>query len=116
MTMKTIKSYKALKSADLEKMAMAAEVDAGHPIPGLLESLADLKAGQIGAVHTPEQIAARKPGRPVGSVKADAKIATSIRFDPDVLQTLKATGRGWQTRVNDLIRADIEAGRLKSQT
>lgn len=113
--MTTINSYKALKSADLEKMAMAAEADAGHAIPGLLESLADLKAGRIGAVHTPEQIAARKPGRPAGSVKANAKIATNIRFDQDVLQALKATGRGWQTRLNDLVRADIEAGRLKSQ-
>jgi uncharacterized protein (DUF4415 family) len=64
-------------------------------------------------VHTPEQIAARKPGRPQGSVKADAKIATNIRFDPDVLQALKATGQGWQTRVNELLRADIESGRLK---
>ena len=26
---------------------------------------------------------------------------------------LKATGQGWQTRVNELLRADIESGRLK---
>lgn len=113
MTMTTIKSYKALQSADLEKMARAAEVDAGHAIPGLRESLADLKAGRIGATHTPEQIAARKPGRPVGSTKPNAKVATNIRFDPDVLEALKATGKNWQTRVNELLRADIEAGRLR---
>ena len=110
--MTTIKSFKALNGADLEKMALAAEADAGHAIPGLLESLADLQAGRIAAIHTPEQIAARKPGRPAGSVKADAKIATNLRLDPDVLEALKATGRGWQTRVNELLRADIESGRL----
>jgi uncharacterized protein (DUF4415 family) len=45
-------------------------------------------------------------------VKENPKVATNIRFDPDVLAALKATGPGWQTRANDLLRADIEAGRL----
>lgn len=58
--MQTIKSYKDLQTADLEKMALAAEADAGQALPGLGESLAEAKAGVFGAVHTPEQIAARK--------------------------------------------------------
>jgi uncharacterized protein (DUF4415 family) len=28
----------------------------------------------------------------------------AIRFDPDVLGVLKATGKSWQTRVNDVMR------------
>lgn len=32
------------------------------------------------------------------------KIATAIRFDADVLAGLRATGKGWQTRVNDTMR------------
>jgi len=47
-----------------------------------------------------------------GPQKAPTKVATTIRFDQDVLAALKATGKGWQTRANDLLRADIEAGRL----
>jgi uncharacterized protein (DUF4415 family) len=47
-----------------------------------------------------------------GPQKAPTKVATTIRFDRDVLAALKATGRGWQTRANDLLREDIEAGRL----
>lgn len=39
-----------------------------------------------------------------GPQKAPRKIQTTIRFDPDVLAALKATGRGWQTRVNDALR------------
>lgn len=62
--MTPIKSYKELQSADLEKIAVAAEADAGHSIPELRKALADLKAGRIGAIHTPEQIAARKPEHP----------------------------------------------------
>lgn len=107
-----MKTMKDLQTADLEKMAQAAEADAGQAIPGLRESLAELKAGKFAAVHTPEQIAARKPGRPMGSVKADAKVATNIRFDRDVIEALKASGPGWQTRANDLLREDIKAGRL----
>lgn len=110
--MKTIKSYKDLQSADLEKMALAAEADAGQALPGLRESLAEAKAGVYGAVHTPEQIAARKRGRPVGTVKADAKVSTTIRMDPDLLASLKASGRGWQTRVNEVLREAVRRGKL----
>ena len=42
----------------------------------------------------------RSRGRPIGS----AKEPVSIRFDTDVLAGLRATGRGWQTRVNDTMR------------
>ena len=78
----------------------------------LLRSVGQAVRGQFAAVHTPEQIAARKRGRPVGTVKANAKVSTTIRFDADVLEALKATGPGWQSRANDLLRADISAGRL----
>jgi uncharacterized protein (DUF4415 family) len=29
---------------------------------------------------------------------------TTIRFDADVLAALKASGKGWQTRVNEAVR------------
>ena len=35
---------------------------------------------------------ARRAGRPVGTTKADTKVSTTIRFDPDVLDALKAAG------------------------
>lgn len=44
---------------------------------------------------------AARIGRPPGSTKE----STTIRFDADVLAALKASGPGWQTRVNDLLRA-----------
>lgn len=108
----TIKTLKDLQGLDADKVARAIEADAGQVMPGLRESLEDVKAGRFAAVHTPESIVARnKGGRPKGSVKVNAKVPTNIRFDPDVLEALKSTGTGWQTRVNDLLRADIQAGR-----
>lgn len=108
-----VKSLKALQGINVEALTKAIEADAGEAVPGIRDALVEAKAGKFAAVHTPEQIAARKPGRPAGSVKADAKTATNLRLDPDVLEALKATGRGWQTRVNELLRADIESGRLE---
>ena len=40
-----------------------------------------------------------------GQQKAPTKIPATIRFDPDVLAGLKATGKDWQSRVNEVMRA-----------
>ena len=45
----------------------------------------------------------RRPGER-GAQKRPTKVATTIRFDQDVLEVLKAGGRGWQTRVNEAMR------------
>ena len=39
-----------------------------------------------------------------GPQKSPTKIPTTIRFDADVLAELKASGKGWQTRVNAAVR------------
>ena len=39
-----------------------------------------------------------------GAQKAPLKVPTTIRFDADVLAALKASGKGWQTRVNGALR------------
>lgn len=63
--MKTIKSYKDLQSADLEKMAAAVEVDAGHAIPGLRESLNELnKDSQVREYIKSGRSTPPKPSQP----------------------------------------------------
>jgi uncharacterized protein (DUF4415 family) len=42
-----------------------------------------------------------KKGRPIGS---GTKTATTIRLDSDLLTAFKATGAGWQTRINKALR------------
>ena len=46
--------------------------------------------------------------RPKAEVR---KVLTTIRFDTDVLEAMKATGPGWQTRINDIVREYVEAHR-----
>ena len=53
---------------------------------------------------TAEQLAQFKPrnkgGRPAGSNKEQV----SIRLDTDVLEAFRATGSGWQTKINDVLK------------
>jgi len=100
---------KTLKKLDVDKVAKAIEADAGQALPGLRESLAEAKAGKFAQVHAPEQIAKRR-GRPVGSTQAVTKEAVKLRLDADVLAALRASGDGWQTRINDTLRASLALG------
>lgn len=46
-------------------------------------------------------VAKSRGGRPP---KDNPKQAVKLRIDPDVLAVLRATGPGWQTRVNTILR------------
>jgi len=98
---------KTLKKMNVDKVARAIEEDAGQALPGLRESLRQAKDGNFARVHTPEQIVARRRGRPRGSKQEVTKEAVKIRLDADVMAALRASGDGWQTRINDALRASL---------
>lgn len=41
------------------------------------------------------------------------KISVKLRLDDDVVTALRATGPGWQMRVNDLLKSRIKRGRIQ---
>ena len=50
----------------------------------------------------------RRPGRP----KSDtAKKLIALRLDPDVIERFRATGPGWQSRINMILREYLEKAR-----
>ncbi|MBP0439402.1 BrnA antitoxin family protein [Tianweitania sediminis] len=51
---------------------------------------------------TDETSAKRRPGRP--PIKNPRK-AVSLRLEPEVLEKFRATGPGWQRRINDILKA-----------
>jgi len=51
----------------------------------------------------------KKMGRPPS---ANPKMITTIRLDADVMRAFKAIGRGWQTRINAVLREAVESGRV----
>jgi uncharacterized protein (DUF4415 family) len=40
-----------------------------------------------------------------GKQKAPVKEKVTVRLDADILDGFRATGKGWQTRMNDVLRA-----------
>jgi uncharacterized protein (DUF4415 family) len=50
----------------------------------------------------------RRRGR--GPQKAPVKEMVSIRLDRDVVEALRASGPGWQSRANDLLRKALAGG------
>ncbi|MGE0329851.1 MAG: BrnA antitoxin family protein [Ramlibacter sp.] len=75
----------------------------------VLESIRQARRGEYARIHTPEEIMARaaRRGRPPGSVSPTTKQAVKLRLDPDLLAALRASGAGWQTRVNAILRQAV---------
>ena len=95
------------KKLNIVKVARAIEADMGEALPDVRQALKEAKAGLVGRIHTPEEITRRSRGRPRGSVQAVTKEPVKLRLDADVLAALRASGEGWQTRVNDALRANL---------
>lgn len=54
-----------------------------------------------------------KAMRPMGRPRLEKPKATfTMRIDQDVLTALRATGAGWQTRVNDLLKKAVAKGQV----
>lgn len=69
---------------------------------------AQLYAEKVAALPDvfPAKQVTRKPGRP-----ASGKVVVTLRLAPDVVAKFKATGPGWQSRMNDtLAKAVIPPG------
>jgi uncharacterized protein (DUF4415 family) len=63
------------------------------------------RARPASELHPPEIVAllVRKPGRPALPAEA-RKRSVTLRLSPDVLDALRQSGRGWQSRVDDILR------------
>jgi uncharacterized protein (DUF4415 family) len=75
------------RSSPEEDLAIA------HAIGGDPDAAPDLSEPIPGIV--------RRGGRPT---KADAKVSVTLRLDRDIVERFKASGSGWQTRINAALR------------
>jgi uncharacterized protein (DUF4415 family) len=91
---------------------------AKKPNPGLIDDdapeltdaeLAEMRpASQVLPPALYDTVTRGKAGRPP---EPDRKIPIKLRLDPDIVAAFKATGEGWQTRMNDALRgAKIQEG------
>lgn len=87
----------------MSKIKPAVDPEMAEFEAALLRSI-DQTARGDGRVTTPEQIMARRAGRPAGTVKAAPKVSTTIRLSPDVVHAFRASGNGWQTRIDAALK------------
>lgn len=59
----------------------------------------------------PESLRKTLSSRKRGPQKAPTKELISIRLSQDVLEKLRATGTGWQARVDEILRKHLERKR-----
>jgi putative transcriptional regulator len=72
---------------DIDKIANAIEADVGMALPGLSESLAEMRDGIVGRIHSPEQILIRSARNKTGK--------TQQAF-AELIKTPVATLRDWE--------------------
>lgn len=53
----------------------------------------------------PAAAARNRGGRPVSK---NPKKSTTVRLDAEILEFFKADGKGWQTRMNDVLREYVD--------
>jgi uncharacterized protein (DUF4415 family) len=50
-----------------------------------------------------------------GVAKQPTKILTSVRFSPEVIDFFKASGDGWQTRIDETLRRHVSASQKRQR-
>ena len=65
---------------------------------------ADLRRFKTVAEVLPPELLKALGIKPRGPQKAPTKQATTIRLSPDVMAAFKATGTGWQTRIDAALK------------
>jgi uncharacterized protein (DUF4415 family) len=76
-------------------------------------ALSDPDSQPIGEGEMANFKPARRPrGRPVQEI---TKVPTTMRLDSDIVDSFKATGAGWQTRVNGALRLFLASNNLLMQ-
>ena len=80
----------------------------GTRVPNVKQDTAITKAARSDPDAVPHTEADWKKAKAqvrVGRPRAESpKVFTGIRLDADVVETFKASGKGWQTRVNAALR------------
>lgn len=107
MKEKSRDSGRSLSSEVDRADAQESQPEAYEEIPELTDDSIERGQWFVAAAEVPPQEGkaafrkALKRGRPKASA---TKISTTIRLDAEVLEAFKATGHGWQTRLNQVLR------------
>jgi protein subunit release factor A len=80
-----------------------------YSLPQIMEGEIDEIISALQGADYQAKLAAATPRR--GRPKAESpKLSTTIRLDADVLEAFRATGPGWQSRINEALRLAVKKG------
>lgn len=65
------------------------------------------------AEELPPEILSQFKNRPGRPKLENPKQPVKLRLDSDVVMALRATGPGWQTRINEMLRANLKGGKIR---
>jgi uncharacterized protein (DUF4415 family) len=97
--LRALASADAMTDEEDARLTAAAEADPDNP-----PLTDDFWRNARPATETHPHIVARYRGQR-GPGKIPAKVLVSLRIDPDVIEHFRATGDGWQARINSALRA-----------
>lgn len=100
MTDKKHKPISDVEEARIQKM-IASDPDAPEATD---EQIAEAKPFAEAFPALADKMRKNVGGRPRS---ANPKVPVSIRLDQEVVTKLKATGPGWQSRVNEMLRREV---------
>jgi len=67
--------------------------------------------GTLTRAFTPDEIRARRGRPPLGET---AKVQQSLRLSREVLDHFRATGPGWQARIDEVLRRHVQAAAARA--
>jgi len=97
-----------MSDAQLARLRPAREVLPPALYAALTDKSQPAVIGHVSDADDAARQAARRGRPPLGTPKEQI----NIRLSPDVLAAFRASGRGWQTRIDALLREAMEAGRV----
>ena len=66
------------------------------------------------ASELPTAVLAQFKNTKIGRPRSESpKVPVKLRLDGAVVEALRATGPGWQTRINDMLKAKISRGKVR---
>ncbi len=92
----------ALVTEDMRKTKRKSLIDAAGEVREL--TAADLRSFKAANTVLPAELQATLGMRSRGPQKAPTKVSTTIRLSSEVVQAFRATGDGWQTRVDAALK------------
>ena len=92
----------ALVTEDMRKTKRKPLIDAAGEVREL--TAADLRSFKAANTVLPAELQATLGMRSRGPQKAPTKVSTTIRLSSEVVQAFRATGDGWQTRVDAALK------------